>query len=204
MKIEQLREIGLTDDQANSVMALKGKYFSELEQRVEKAETELQTSKDQLAEVTKDRDAQLEKLKSANPDELKSQIEKLQEENQSQAAIFQEKLDAANKQNAIMLALKGRVHDTGIVLRELNQDMISIVDGKIQGLEDQVAALEESKAFLFIQDEAPAGTGGSIGNKNRDAKPDTITKEQFEKMPYKDRVALYKENKELFDKLQGE
>lgn len=204
MTLEKLKELGLTEEQQQKVMALKGQYFAELEKERDDAKTELATAEAQLQEVTQDRDAQLEKLKTANPEELKQQIEQLQEDYKTQGAAYEEQLQALKKRSAIVQHLYGKVHDADIVLAQLDGEKITVENGTVKGLEEQLEALKENKAFLFTE-EGPTGTGGSKGNTAKDGRgAKKVTKEEFEKMNYAERLQIYETDKALFEELQGE
>ena len=52
------------------------------------------------------------------------------------------------------MALKeAQALDEDIVLTQLDKDTIKVVDGKLQGFDEQLKSLQESKAFLFQQQE---------------------------------------------------
>lgn len=70
-------------------------------------------------------------------------------------------------------------------------------DAGVEALKTKVADLKKTTPYLFNGNTAggqePAGGGG--GN------TPTITKEQFDKMTYKEKVALFNTNKALYDQL---
>jgi len=52
--------------------------------------------------------------------------------------------------SAIKLSLAGKVHDEDIVANLIKKDNLVLnEDGKVIGLDEQIASLKESKAFLF-------------------------------------------------------
>lgn len=107
-------------------------------------------------EVT-DRDKQLEELKksSGDADALKQQIQKLQEDNKTASEKYEAEAKALKLSTAVKLALAGKVHDPDIVTGLLNTDLILLDDnGNIKaGLDDQIKALQTSKAFLFVPED---------------------------------------------------
>lgn len=112
-------------------------------------------------------------------------------------------LEKTRKSNAIKLeVLKANPNDVADILPHLKDDTITIgEDGTITGLKEQLDALKESKAYLFKEVE-PTGTGGSIGGGAKGGKGGAgITKEDFDKMSYKERVVLYNKDPELYKKL---
>ena len=83
----------------------------------------------------------------------------------------------------------------------LDLDNIKFNEGKLEGLEGQLNALKESDGYLFdTSNPAPGNTGGT-GNHPR-VDDGAITKEQFNKMTYKERVDLFNSNKELYNQLK--
>lgn len=118
---------------------------------------EISEAKKQLETDIKERDTQLETLKKSagNNEELQKQIEFLQEENKAKDTEYRARLKELSINSALKLAVAAEVHDTDLVLSLLDKGKIELDDsGNIKaGLEEQVKALRESKAFLFIQKE---------------------------------------------------
>lgn len=116
---------------------------------------EVNEAKKQLESDLKDRDKQLTELKKSAGDnkELEKQIEQLQTDNKKNAEDYQTKIKDMALTTAIKLALTGEVHDPDILLGLLDKTKIEIDDkgGIKTGLDDQVKALRDSKAFLFVQ-----------------------------------------------------
>ncbi|KZS45711.1 hypothetical protein AWU65_07180 [Paenibacillus glucanolyticus] len=111
-------------------------------------------------EVT-DRDKQLEDLtkSSGDADALKQQIQKLQEDNKTAKEKYEAEAKALKLSTAVKLALAGKVHDPDIVTGLLNTDLIQLDDnGNVTaGLDDQIKALQTSKAFLFVPEDKGNG-----------------------------------------------
>ena len=202
MTTEKLKELGLNEEQVNGVMSLKGEYFKELEEKVEIAEKSLEETGSRLTEVTKERDEQLEKLQNTNPDELQNEINELKAKNLEQEQTFKAQLAETKKKNAIMLEIKDKVHDTGLMLSLIDLEKVGIVNDKLDGLEEQLVDLKENKPFLFVED-SPSGTGGSKGNTNKGSRSSVITQEDFDRMNYKEREEIYNTDRELFEELNG-
>lgn len=94
-------------------------------------------------------------------EELKKQIEAKEAE-----------LASTRKANAVKLeVLKANPNDVADILPHLKDDAITLSDdGTIAGLEEQLKALQESKPYLFKQDN-PDGTGGAKGGGAKDKNP---------------------------------
>ena len=83
----------------------------------------------------------------------------------------------------------------------LNMDNIKYQEGKLEGLQEQIEALQKDASYLFDLETTPQNTGG-LGNFGRGNNP-TITKEQFRSMSYMEKMDLYSKDIELFNKLNG-
>lgn len=129
-------------------------------------------------EVT-DRDKQLEDLKKSSGDAeaLKQQIQKLQDDNKAAKEKYEAELKDLQLTGALKLALAGKVHDPDIVTGLLDKTLIQLDEGgNIKaGLDDQIKALQTSKAFLFVPEDnskpkfkgakPPEGGAGGGGGK---------------------------------------
>ncbi|MDY0323974.1 MAG: phage scaffolding protein, partial [Candidatus Carbobacillus sp.] len=122
---------------------------------------EVNEAKKQAEEALKERDKQLADLKKAaeGNEELKKQIEQLQAENKAAAEKYEAKIKDMAVTTAIKLAVSGQVHDSDLVATLLDKSKIEIDEngGIKAGLEDQIKALRESKAFLFVEQKSDKG-----------------------------------------------
>ena len=162
MKREELKVLGLTDEQINEVMKVNGTDIESVKAKATELETQMKTLNDSI----KERDTQLESLKATSGDaeSLKSQIAALQETNTKQAQEAATKLKEIQVNSAIKLALTGKVHDADIVAGLVAKDKLVVNDdGSIIGLDDQIKTLQESKKFLFVPEDT--GNQGSAGFK---------------------------------------
>lgn len=128
----------------------------------------LSETKKKLERDLEDRDKQLEDLKGVDAEDLQKQIETLQTENKNAKKTYEKELKDLQLTNAIKLAVAGKVHDEELAAGLLDKSKLILSDdGSITGLDEQLKALKESKAFLFKETE-PTGTGGSLGNGSKD------------------------------------
>lgn len=113
----------------------------------------LAETKKKLEEDIKTRDKQLEDLKDIDVEDLQKQIETLQQENQTAKEIYEKELKEIQLNNAIKLAINGKVHDEDIVSQLIKKDeLVLSEDGKVVGLDEQINSLKETKGFLFIEE----------------------------------------------------
>lgn len=163
MNKEKLIEMGLTEELATSVMKeLDENYVPKA--RFNEVNTELKQAKDQV----KERDSQLETLKKnvGDSEELKKQIEALQNDNKTKdeahaAEIKQIKIDAAV--DKALADAKAKNPKAVKALLDLAKAEISD-DGTIKGLDAQIKTLSEAEdsKFLFDTD--------NTQNKNQNSK----------------------------------
>lgn len=103
------------------------------------------------------RDKQLEDLKKIDVEDLQNQIETLQKENETSKETYEKELKDLQLSNAIKLAINGKVHDEDLVAGLVDKEKVVIDDGKVIGLDEQIQLLQESKSFLFKQEEKQEG-----------------------------------------------
>lgn len=198
MKKDDLLKIdGMTEELADAVIdAYKGyipkSRFDEVNEAKKAVEALIVERDNQIAE--------LKKSENVN-DDLRKQIELLQTENaKSIEALKQSKIDSA-----IALALK----DAGaknikavlpfITANELNDD------GTVKGLDEQIKALKESEESNFLfKSEVVKTVGVSPVVGATTANKGTISKDEFNRMSYKERVELYNNDRETYNELSKE
>ncbi len=199
MTKEELIALGLSEEQAKSV--LKG-----FKDYVAKADyDEVVAEKVKLEGDIKERDTQLGNLTKSvkNIEDLEATITALQEDNKKKDEDHKAEFSKLKIDNAIDLAITKSKGKNPKAIKAL-LDMEGIVldkDGKITGLDKQLEKLTkgDDSSFLFgeksetLKGASPSNQGGNINT--------GITKEQFDKMGYKERVNLFNTNKALHDTL---
>ena len=122
-------------------------------------------AKKKLEKDIAERDNQLEELKKIDADGLKAEIERLQQENKAAKEAYENELKEIQLNNAIKLAINGKVHDEDIVSQLIKKDeLVLSEDGKVIGLDEQINSLKESKSFLFKDDNSQQAGFQKIGN----------------------------------------
>lgn len=150
MKKEDLIALGIDEETAKNVMALHGKTVTQLNAQLATAESERDTAKEQLTANQTELDTLKESAKGN--EELTSQLADLQAKFDDSKANSEKQLVEQQKEFAIKIALKeAKALDENIVLSQLDRDTIKVVDGKLQGFDEQLKGLQEGKAFLFAQ-----------------------------------------------------
>lgn len=167
MTLEELLALGLSDEQAKGVMALKGKVVeaeqAKSKEALDKVTAERDTLSGELKDVKKDID-KFSKL-SADNEELTA---KLNEKSEALDAAEQARI-AADTQHKFDTALSARAKELKLrnpddLKRFLDLEKVTLKDdGTLDGLDDQVTNLKTNNSYLFEGDQRqgynPAGGG---------------------------------------------
>lgn len=160
MKTEELKELGLNQEQIDGVMKLNGLDIEGVKAKGTKLESQLEKAKEDI----KARDEQLNELSKINPEQLQAEIERLQAENETRESEHQKALKDIQITNAIRLALNGKAHDPDLASTLFDRtQLVFNDDGKVIGLEDQLTKLQSEKAYLFKQEETGREAGFKFG-----------------------------------------
>ena len=153
MTKEQLLEMGLSEEQADKVLAA---HKEELKGFIPKTRfNEVNDAKKDLEKQLEDRDKQLKDLqeKVKGNEELEKTIKDLQESNKKAVADYEAKIKNITLDNAIRLALKEhKAKYEDLLLGKFDREKLKIKDdGTIEGLDEQIKALKEGYKDLFEQ-----------------------------------------------------
>ena len=157
MTKDELKALGLTDEQVDKVVADYGKNYVAKAQFNTKNE-ELKHAKEESEAVAK----QLEELKKANAGnkDLAAQLEKMKQEAETRKKEYTDSINQMKLNNAVDIALNGsKAKNTKAVraLLDLKEAKVGD-DGKVAGLDEQLKKLQESDSYLF--DTGTTGTSG--------------------------------------------
>lgn len=156
MNKEKLIELGLSEEQAQSVLDGFGKMvpIDRLNEKIEEVK--------QANAVIAERDKQIKDLEplAAGNEGLLNQIKELQSTNEATKVEYEQQLAETKLNSALKLALNGKVQDLDIVSGLLDRSKVELDEnGNIKaGLDDQLATLKESKGFLFVPEQVEAPT----------------------------------------------
>lgn len=166
MKREELKELGLNDDQIAAVMTAYGKEVNPLKEQVDSLTSERENLKQQVS----DRDGQLDDLRknAGKNEELEATIKQLQRDNKAATAKYQSDLAAKEKGFKIEGALRdAKAKNVKAVLSLIDTEKVNVQkDGTLDGLTDQIEAVKKSDSYLFDTENAgqPIKFGGNFGN----------------------------------------
>lgn len=206
MKKEDLMKIeGMTEELATKVAE---QSTEELKGYIPKARfDEVNEAKKNAESLVKERDKQLEDLKKSTGDneELKNQITQLQNENKTAKEKYEADIRKMEKDNIdTQLLTENGAKNAKAVLA-----LLDVLDDKLEGDAykaarlAQIQEIQKSESYLFNTKQEPGKPSGATPAGGSQNVPGTITKEQFAKMGYKDRLNLFNTNKELYDSLNN-
>lgn len=183
MNKEDLIAMGLTEEQAKKVMdSLDGNYVTKT--RFNEVNEENKTLKKSVS----DRDKQLEDLKksSGNNEELKKQIETLQQENANQKKAHEAEMTQLRLDNAIDAALTAAgAKNIKAVRALLDTSKVKVgEDGKLTGFDDLLSAVQKSDSYLFAEKQQKQNFKGFQPGASGNVKPGT--KMDMSKMTYEE------------------
>lgn len=199
MNREELKAMGLSDEQIDKVMAAHGKVVNTTKEQLDSVTTERDNLKTQLS----DRDNQLSELgnKVKDNEELTAEIERLKGENQTATAELQEKLDKQAFDFALEKSLvAAKVRNPKAVKALLDTEKIKLDGEKLLNLDDQLAALKESDSYLFSNEHQEGKPSFTTG---QHSKGSSISTADFSKMTYSERLKLKQENPDQYNSLVG-
>lgn len=149
MKRDDLKALGLTDEQIGSIMALHGQTVNELNGKVTAATSEAEQFKTQLATNQTELDT-LKKSAKGNED-LTKQLADLQASFDTSKADSTAKIAELQKQSAIDLALTNAgARNIKAVKALLDADNLALDDkGQVTGLTDALTTLQKDNDYLF-------------------------------------------------------
>lgn len=177
-------------EQTNDIKMIPKTRFDEINER-------LKESQAQLAE----RDEQLKGLQdnSASLEDLQAKITELTELNAKTASDYEQKITNMKYDTAINKLFENNKY-ADLLIGKIDRNQLSIDEnGEVTGLTEQFDGIKEKYADLLQPSVQLRGTDPNLRGTNNVG----MTKEQFNKMGYKERCELYNTNRELYDSLKG-
>lgn len=203
MTRKQLEDLGLTKEQADSVMKINGDDIENAKGTTSTEIKNLQTEVEGLKTQVGDRDKQLETLKASAGDnaDLKKKIEDLQTENATAKATHESELNQLKIDFAVEKALTGaKAKNIKAVKALLELDDAKLdKDGNVKGLAEQIEKLTsgDDTKFLFEaqkQTKQQQNFKGFQPGASGEQKPGEGEKVDFSKMSYDELTAYMEAN----------
>lgn len=195
MNREELKALGLSDEQIDSIMAAHGKVVNATKDELTSAQSELESYKTQLT----DRDTQLEELrtKAQGNEDLQATIDALKQANDDAKAAHKAELSNTKLNYELDQALLlNKARNPRAVKALLDMDIVKLGDdGKVAGLFEQIETLKESDSYLFETSDTtqlnnPRHTPGAKQQHNDPQKPDgyEVGKQMYEQLKANKRI----------------
>ncbi|MEY8370131.1 phage scaffolding protein [Aerococcaceae bacterium 50-4] len=162
MNRKELKELGLTDEQVEAVMASHGKATSEFKERIGQLESSEANLKAQNQKHEKDlKDLQKD---AGDNDALKQTIKDLQKQNEDAKADYEAEIKGIKRDTALEKALsQSGAKNSKAIKALLDADKILFEDNKLIGVDEQLTALKESDPYMFDMGKKPDGYEPNAG-----------------------------------------
>jgi DNA repair exonuclease SbcCD ATPase subunit len=172
--LEILKNCGVEEEKANEIVKAmnEAKIYTTNLENVDVRYNKLQEQKKQLEEASKTYQKQLEELTKNNADveALNKLVEQLQLSNKELEENHSKEMHNLQFNFALEGALTNAKSKNNKALKALlNMDNIKYQEGKLEGLQEQIEALQKDASYLFDLETTPANTGGlgSFGRNNQ-------------------------------------
>lgn len=155
----------------------------------------------ELKDEIKQRDKQILTLEQSvkGNDELTKQLDELKQTN----AGWEQKYNETQLNNAIKLAVAKTANDANDILHFIKKEGLELQeDGKVKGLDDTLAALKESKPYLFVS-ETPVliGRSPNLDGNNPNSVKNPFSTEHFN---LTEQARILREDPNLYEQLKAQ
>ena len=162
---EILKNNGLNEDQITNILnsMKESKVYTTKHENIDERYNKLKTQKTELEAQIKERDTQLADLSKSNKDNegLLNQIKDLQALNKQTTTDYENKINQMQFDYALEGALTNAKSKNNKALKALlDMNSIKYQEGKLEGLQEQIEALQKEASYLFDLNNAPQNTGG--------------------------------------------
>lgn len=162
MKTDFLKDLGLEKDVIDKIMAENGRDIEGYKTQVSQLETEKANLTQQLGDANK----QIDSFKELDVDGIKAAADEYKAKFEAAEAKAKEDLERLQFDHALSSALtSAKARNTKAVAALLDIDALSMKDGAIVGLDEQIKQLKADNNYLFEADEPVpkivAPTGGT-------------------------------------------
>ena len=176
MKTEFLKSLNLSQEVIDKIMAENGKDIAVEQKKAEKAIQERDSYKlkaESLETQVNDANTEIQKFKDMDIDGIKKAADDWKETAEKAKADADKQISQMKFDYALSAALTGaKAKNAKAVKALLDMDGLKFNDGKIVGLDEQLAQIKTDNDYLFESDEpAPEfvkgtnGGSGSVGGK---------------------------------------
>ncbi|NFA43979.1 hypothetical protein EXM65_15745 [Clostridium botulinum] len=199
-----LKKLGIAEDVIQKV--IKGmseeKIYTTKEENIEDRYSKLKGQKEDLETQLSTANTTIKDLKKNNGgnETLQKTIKNHEATIETLKKDSEAKIRNLTLDGAIEKALVGaKARHSDLLSSKIDREKLLISeDGKVSGLDEQLKSLKDGYKDLF------ESTVSGTTPENNESSSSGITKEQFNKMGYKERVDLYNTNKDLYTQLSNQ
>ncbi len=161
MKTEELINLGLSREQADSVLAINGRDI----ERTKNANREERLELERVLGVLSEREKELENYKSMDYEGIKNELNTWKEK-----AGLAELAVKENIKNNVLSHEKEKIYsDSGVKSAEIldaliDWDKVNVEDDSVTGLNEQISEIRQQYGYLFHQDSSLPQFSAAIGD----------------------------------------
>lgn len=198
MKREFLKELGLTDEQIDKIMSENGKDVEKAKGDLSTKETELASVKEQLETAN----SKIEEFKEMDVEGIKAAAEDYKTKYEEAQNKSKEELEKLKFEHKIESALSGaKAKNIKAVKALLDMEGLKLNGDEIVGLNEQLENIKKENSYMFEDDSNTKQDPPPFTRPGGKGKQDGISKEDFNKMSYKERVNLFNTQPDIYKQL---
>ncbi len=198
MKKEDLLAQGLTEEQVSYVMAENGKDIEKVKTKLTAAETARDEYKEQLEAAN----TTIQSYKDMDIEGIKQSASDWEKKYNDDLKAMQDKLEGQAYDFALKEYVSGYQFTSDLVkeavIAQLKAQGFKLNDGKFLGADDFMKQLKEANPSAFADADIKQP---KITLPGTNTPPIGVTKEDFKKMTYAERMKIFTENRELYNEL---
>lgn len=205
MTKEELKALGLNEEQIAEVFKLNGIAVNNAKGDLAAKETELETKTKELETLQgqlETANTTIQSYKEMNIEDIKNSADDYKIKFEEAEKKAKEEIETLKFQHSIENALsKAGAKNTKAAKALLDIEALKGSTNRDSDIEAAITTLKETETYLFGESD-PTGTGGSIGGGSKGGGKGSITKEEFNKMSYKERVELFNKQPDVYKTLK--
>ena len=199
MKRKFLEDLGLEGDVVDKIMAESGKDLTSAKARIDEL-TEQLNVKEETIKQKNGRIAELEKVDIEAIKKEQFELGKMEGSKEIEDFKRQNAIDKEYSKEFEIEGKKYKVKDRKGLQGYIDPKKIKYENNEVSGLVEQFPEIVKTSPYLFETDtKNPQFADKTLGIANSE-----LTKENFKKMTYKERVALKNEKPEVYENLRNE
>lgn len=198
MTREELQALGFTEEQITELFKINGKDVEKAKGDLATKETELAAAKEQL----KTANTEIESYKTMDIEGIKQSANDYKTKFEEAQANAQKEIEALKFEHSLESALT-KAGAKNVKAAKALLDIESLKTSKNVDADIEVAITKAKETDPYLYGEVdPNGTGGSKGGGAKGKGSTGITKEEFNKMSYKEKVDLYNKQPDVYKTLK--